>query len=308
MGERKYREIMKKHFPGYYTYTKQEQKDLIGKSTIVFGASVLLDLLKISYGKDFLDIVSNKIGMERLWLPYDTAWLYHERLAAIIDEQIKNVDSAASALYRLKDSFSDNGQHPYIPDTLKMDFDKMMNKIKDALDKDRSFLLGHLDNSLLRKRIDVIFQGRIGEPYEQNQMEQLYRESEERHKQHRHPCIDFSSSKNIRIRHHRLIVWKQIERYAKEEQKPIVLVLNRITPNWFFIYNDAMVRPHQNLINEFIENTGQNIYIITAHELIDRLISKKTSDVNNLLTQLKNKPDYTFNQQTDLKDNIETTQ
>ena len=281
-------------------------KDLLGKSTIVFGASVLLDLLKISYGMDFLDIVNEKIGIERLWLPYDTAWLYHERLATVVDEQIKNVDSAASALNRLKASFSDNGQHPYIPDTLKVGFDNMMKKIKDALDKDRNFLLGHLNNSDLRKRIDELFQGRIGEPYEQNQLEQLYQESEERHKQRRHPSIDFSSSKNIRIRHHRLIVWKQIERYAQEEQKPIVLVLNRITPNWFFIYNDAMVRPHQNLINEFIENTKQNIYIITAHELIDRLIGKKTPKINNLLTQLKNKPDFTYNQQTDLKDNTAT--
>lgn len=297
---------MKKHFPGFYPYTTQELRDLIGKSTIVFGASVLLDLLKISYGMDFLDIVNEKIGTERLWLPYDTAWLYHERLANVVDEQIKNVDSAASALNRLKASFSDNGQHPYIPDTLKVDFDKMMNKIKDALDKDRNFLLVHLNNSDLRKRIDEMFQGRIGEPYEQNQLEQLYQESEERHKQRRHPSIDFSSSKNIRIRHHRLIVWKQIERYAKEKQKPIVLVLNRITPNWFFIYNDAMVRPHQNLINEFIENTNQNIYIITAHELIDRLTGKKTPKINNLLTQLKNKPDFTYNQQTDLRDNTAT--
>lgn len=297
---------MKQHFPGFYPYNNQELKDLLGKSTIVFGASVLLDLLRISYGKDFLDIVNEKIGTERLWLPYDTAWLYHERLANVVDEQIKNVDSAAAALNRLKASFSDNGQHPYIPDTLKVDFDKMMNKIKDALDKDRNFLLGHLNNSSLRKRIDEIFQGRIGEPYEQNQLEQLYQESEERHKQRMHPSIDFSSNKNIRIRHHRLIVWKQIERYAKEKQKPIVLVLNRITPNWFFIYNDAMVRPHQNLINEFIENTKQNIYIITAHELIDRLTGKKTPEINNLLTRLKNKPDFTYNQQTDLKDNIAT--
>ena len=297
---------MKKHFPGFYPYNNQELKDLLGKSTIVFGASVLLDLLKISYGMDFLDIVNEKIGIERLWLPYDTAWLYHERLATVVDEQIKNVDSAASALNRLKASFSDNGQHPYIPDTLKVGFDNMMKKIKDALDKDRNFLLGHLNNSDLRKRIDELFQGRIGEPYEQNQLEQLYQESEERHKQRRHPSIDFSSSKNIRIRHHRLIVWKQIERYAQEEQKPIVLVLNRITPNWFFIYNDARVRPHQNLINEFIKNTKQNIYIITAHELIDRLIGKKTPKINNLLTQLKNKPDFTYNQQTDLKDNTAT--
>lgn len=297
---------MKQHFPGFYTYSKQEQKDLISKSTIVFGASVLLDLLKISYGKNFLDIVSKEIGSERLWLPYDTAWLYHERLATIVDEQVKNVDSAASALNRLKDSFLDNGQHPYVSDTLKVSFDKMMNQLKDALDKDRDFLLSHLNNSILRKRIDEVFHGRIGEPYEQNQLEQLYQESEERHKQGRHPSIDFSSSKNIRIRHHRLIVWKQIERYAKEEKKDIVLVLNRITPNWFFIYNDALVRPHQNLINEFIDNTGQNIYIITAHELIDRLVSRKSTDVSNLLTQLKNKPDFTYNQQTDLKDNTAT--
>lgn len=299
---------MKDHFPGFYTCTNQELKKLIGKSTIVFGASVLLDLLKMSYGKVFLDIVSREIGTEHLWLPYDTAWLYYERLATVIDEQVKNVDSAASALNRLKASFSDNGQHPYISETLKLKFDDMMDQLKGALDKDRNFLLGHLNNSKLRRRIDEMFQGRIGEPYEQDQLEQLYQESEERHRQCRHPSLDFSGSKNIRIRHHRLIVWKQIERYAKKEQKSIVLVLNRITPNWFFIYNDTIVRPHQNLIKEFVENTGQEIYIITAHELVDKLVSKKSFDVCNLLTHLKNKPDFTYNQQTDLKDNTVTTQ
>jgi len=296
---------MKQHFPGFYTYTPQELRDLISKSTIVFGASVLLDLLKISYGMDFLDIISKEVPKERLWLPYDTAWLYHERLATVIDEQIQNVDSAASALNRLKDSFSDNGQHPYIPDNLKLNFDNTMNQLKNALEKDRTFLLGHLNNSYLRKRIDEMFRDRIGDPYEQNQLEQLYIESEERHKQLRHPCLYFSSSKNIRIRHHRLIVWKQIERYAKEEGKPVVLVLNRITPNWFFIYNDAMVRPHQNLINEFIENTHQNIYIITAHYLIDKLVTKKSQEITNLLAQLKNKPELLYNQQTD--DNTTST-
>ena len=83
------------------------------------------------------------------------------------------------------------------------------------------------------------------------------------------------------------------------------MVLNRITPNWFFIYNDAMVRPHQNLINEFIENTHQNIYIITAHYLIDKLVTKKSQEITNLLAQLKNKPDLMYNQQTD--DNTATT-
>ena len=67
-----------------------------------------------------------------------------------------------------------------------------------------------------------------------------------------------------------------------------------------------MVRPHQNLINEFIKNTNQNIYIITAHELIERLTPKKTSNVISLLNQLNNKPDLQFNQQTDLKDNTTT--
>ena len=296
---------MKQHFPGFYNYTPQEPRNLISKSTIVFGASVLLDLLKISYGMDFLDIISKEIPKERLWLPYDTAWLYHERIATVIDEQIKNVDSAASALNRLKDSFSDNGQHPYIRDILKVDFDNMMNRLKDALEKDRNFLLSHLNNSDLRKRIDELFRDRIGDPYEQNQLEQLYLESEARQKQLRHPCIYFSSSKNICIRHHRLIVWKQIERYAKEQEKPVVMVLNRITPNWFFIYNDALVRPHQNLINEFIENTHQNIYIITAHYLIDKLATKKTQEITNLLAQLKNKPDLLYNQQTD--DNFAST-
>ena len=78
-------ECSRKDRPGFVV---QELFKLAPEANSCIGASVLLDLFRISEGLKFLELIESKIPKERLWLPYDTAWLYHDRMASVIQEQI----------------------------------------------------------------------------------------------------------------------------------------------------------------------------------------------------------------------------
>lgn len=282
---------MKTLFPGFYPYTNNQVKAFIKDSTIVFGASVLLDLYRISHWAVFLNLVKSKNCEDRLWLPYDTAWLYHNRLSEVIDEQIEQVKTASKYLNSFKEAIESPFSHPFISKDLKSRFGSFIEDASQALEDDRNYLVQNLKSSDLKSRIDKMFEGKIGAPYENAHLEQLYDESNSRYESQISPCLTLSSNPDVRIKHNRYVIWKQIQKQAKDSGKPVLLVLNRITPNWFFIFNEEVVYPRQELINEFNKFTGQSIHIITAYSFIDFLTKdNRTVEQEALLKQLHNKP------------------
>lgn len=283
---------MKDLFPGYYPYTKEQIKDFIQKANIVFGASVLLDLFRISDSTLFLKLIEEKIH-EKLWLPYDTVWLYHNRLVSVIDEQIEDCNNASKHINAFKESINNKYGHPYITQDLMTKFDEFISEVEKALESDRELLLSYLSNNDIKNKISELFHNHIGTEYDTTRLMQIFDESKKRNEEQKPPCMTFSSSTSPRIKHNRYVVWKQIQQYAKDEKKPILIVLNRITPNWFFIYKDKVVTPHQALINEFKQETGQNVYILSVHDFLTHLLSpseKQEPEIQKLLSQLHKKP------------------
>lgn len=291
---------MKELFPGFYPNSHQQIQKFFDEATIVFGASVLLDLFRISYGRKFLELIETKVPKDRIWLPYDTAWLYHNRLVDVIQEQIDEDSKASLHLTAFKESVHNNYSHPFIRQDLMEKFDDFVTEVEASLESDRKFLVTCLGTHDYKNRISKLFQGRIGCEYDKTQTLQAYAESKKRNESQIPPCITFSSSPDPRIKHNRYVIWKQIQQYAKENKKPVLMVLNRITPNWFFIYKDSFIMPHQHLINEFKQETGQNIYILSAHHFLKHLLSpqeRQDSVIIKLLSQLHDKPTMGHNQQ-----------
>lgn len=291
---------MKDLYPGYYPYNKTQRKAFIKDATIVFGASVLLDLYRISHGKQLLDLVEKKVPKDKLWLPYDTVWLYHNRLFSVIDEQIEDDNNASMHLTSFKESINNRYGHPYIPQDQMVRFNSFIEELEKSIETDRNFLLSFLEQNELKTRISNLFHSCIGDEYDATQMRQVFDESQERNRLQIPPCLTFSSSKDPRIINNRYVIWKQIQNYAKENHKSVLMVLNRITPNWFFIYKDRVVTPHQSLINEFKQITGQNIYIMSIYDYVKDLLDSKdlnNPEVKKILAQLHDKPTHGHSQQ-----------
>ena len=190
-----------------------------------------------------------------------------------------------------KEAIESPFSHPFISNDLKNRFGLFIKEASQALEDDRNYLVQNLKSSDLKSRIEKMFHGKIGAAYENAHLEQLYDESKIRYENQISPCLTLSSNPDLRIKHNRHVIWKQIQKQAKDSGKPVLLVLNRITPNWFFIFNEEVVFPRQELINEFNSYTGQSIHIITAYSFIDYLTKdNRTTEQEALLKQLHNKP------------------
>lgn len=288
---------MRELFPGYYPYDRESVSAFINKATVVLGASVLLDLYRISNNDLFLDILEDTKVTERLFMPYDTAWLYHHKLHSVIDEQMNSVNSASVALSSLKRVLENPFGHPYIKGDLVASFNKLVDELKTSLESDKKYLFAQLSTSDLKNRISKMLSGHVGAKYDDEMYRQLYDESKKRFQLQQPPCISMSSSKDDRAYHNRYIVWKQIIKYAKEKRQPVVLVLNRITPNWFFIYNETFITTHHDLINEFKRDTEQDLIILSAYDFIKAITNgNKDTNIQPLLNQLHSAPTMGNNQ------------
>lgn len=107
---------MKSKFSGYYNYSNGELRDILSNSIITLDYSLLLDINKLSHGRLMLDILNH--FSERLWLPYDTAWMYHQNLQRSIEEQMNKVDSAKKYLTSFKNAADDHKSVVFITNRL----------------------------------------------------------------------------------------------------------------------------------------------------------------------------------------------
>ncbi len=276
-------------FPGYYPFTRKQLKSFSKDATIVFGASVLLDLYRINYWKVFLDIVERNNLQERLWLPYDTAWIYHNRLPQVIKSQLEEVKTAAKYLEQFKSKVDNPYGHPFISKDLIEQYNQFVIAVSESLNQDARYLIENLRHSELKSKLSNLFNDKVGIPYDESKMAQLYNEAKRLNMANKCPCLTISSSLDIRFQSNRYIIWKQIQQHAKETGKPVLLVLNRITPNWFDIYNDETILPQHELINEFKSGTGVDIHITTAYDFIKHFSGNHPNKAE-LLHQLHNKP------------------
>lgn len=293
---------MEKQFPGFYPQNLNNLKTLVDSSTVVFGATVLLDLYRINHWSYFLDIAEGKIKQDKRWLPYDTAWYYHTRLPQTIQDEIEKVKTASMYLQNFKDMIDDGRHHPFVQDDIMSKFNEFVQDATNALASNTNSLTDNYRVGEVKRRIAKFFEGRTGSAYDESKLSQLLTESETRFHDQMCPCISLSTSQDKRIKANRYIIWKQMQQHAKETQEPILLVLNRITPNWFAIYHDDVVVPQPSLVNEFIVKTGQPIYIVSAHDFI-RQIADECDQKNELLKELHDKPTFGNNQQIDFHNN-----
>lgn len=298
MGKGKFSKIMKEYFPGFYHSAQDACLDFQQNSLIVIDAYLLLDLFRISESREFIELLKKESIKKNLWLPYDSVWLYHQLMQSVLMEQIDKVKSTLSYLTLFKQNAEDKCTHPYIGDELMKKTDQLIAELKEKLDqesKDLADTLQNKDDSIIASIDDLYPKDKIGIEYNATELEQLYDEASKRYANEIPPgylCDD--SCKNERIKYHDYIIWNEIQRRIKDDKKSIVFVTNRIRPDWFFIYDDKVIGPRKELVNEFKRNTQCDICIFTARFFVSKIVDKRQKKYEKLLGQLPEIPIYGY--------------
>lgn len=286
---------MQKHFPGFYPL-KDITKELMDKAIIVLDTDVLLDLFRL-HPKDAICFVRllKKIK-DKLWMPYDIAWLYHKKVDEEIQRQIDHINSVLSHLSLCIEAVKAYKMYPYLNRDLIDFLQFVINRVTEACQKETYSLSKRLKDCRIKKSLRELFEGKIGESYSEGELENIYQKGEERYKNAEPPGYESEDTPEKRIRYHDLIIWEQMLAYAqngKNKCKGILFVTGKVRPDWYYVVNGKVISTRHELINEFMQkvngtrcNADKFFYCMSSKRLVE-IIGSEYHVVHPGLVHLK---------------------
>ena len=268
---------MRNLFRGYYKPTPEELAQIWQQCIFSFDANVLLHIY--SYTPEtrerFFEILT---GLnERIWIPHQVAYEYQKNRLYVISDQTKAYADIESILnknfYNLRtELFKDYKRHPFlntqeILEHLENSIEEIRAKIKLA----QSNHPNHLEKDDLREILTDLLEGKVGKPYCEDELENIYQKAEKRFSYKRPPGYK-DAKKPVPKNYGDVVLWFQLIDYARVQQKPIIFVTDDDKEDWWLKYDGETVEPRPDLIQEIVSEVGVEdfkFYMYHSDQFID---------------------------------------
>ena len=291
---------MKNRFAEYYELPEERIKEIWENSLIVFDTNVLLNLYR--YNEDarteFINVI--KFYKERLWIPYQVGLEFHRRREDILRKNAKAYSILAEKLSKelvgvVSSLESEYARHPYISiKDIKKKVERCAESLAKSLEKQAKEHPDYSQGDDTLKSITELFDGRVGNDFEEKDLEALYKEGEKRYANQVPPgyCDEKNKKeKGKRSLYGDLVVWKQTIHHCKEQAKSLILITDDHKPDWWDKI-EGKHSPRKELIKEFVDNTGQGILIYDSSRFLEYAKNNKKLSVStktiNEVEKIKN--------------------
>jgi hypothetical protein len=231
-------------FPEYYALPEEDFSKLWDGCLFILDTNILLNLYRYSpktRGKffEFLNRLSS-----RLWLPHQVAKEYqHQRLNVIVEETFEKSPLELS--------------------------DELYNRIMDELNSRIKEYEQLFQNDTIRPIIDSLYENKIGLPFSQQDLEEIFKKGEKRYSNNIPPGYEDARIKKDNQKFGDLILWYQIMRDAREKGKPIILITDDRKEDWWWIHHGKTSGPRPELIKEFLSETNMTLHIYNSNRFVD---------------------------------------
>lgn len=294
---------MKSKLRAFYTTPSIEIDD---ENTIFITDSNVLISLYL-FENDSFDSISKimKEQKNKFWIPFHVALEYqrnrinqikldHQVRGAIesyFDKSYRNMDDLISVIERKKSK-----KYKGIIDGLKGILEESKERKSAFLNEQSTLLLSPTKddyfNDKVRCVIDEVFEGRVGEPYDQERLSIIYSEGAKRYEKQIPPGFKddnkeeqafYYNGVEYKNRYGDLIIWNQTLDFIRgiDGNKTIVFVTNDMKDDWWLKLNDVKI-PHFYLKGEvFSTNPNVNFELISADDFF-RILVKSTSEGKNV--------------------------
>lgn len=255
---------MKELFKGFYTPSPSEIKKAweSEKTLFVFDTNVLLNLYTYTEAtrNDFFQII-NKLS-NRIWLPYHVGLEYQRNRLNVIKNEKGIFNDIHTYLDNLEKNITTNNKlqelklNQRLPDLhektekIKDDMNKLIAEYKKEVDKWNKRQPDVRSSDAIRKKIDHIFNQRIGlPPKDQEWLDSIYKEGEKRYKLNVPPGYKDMKDKEDKDNflyanleyipmYGDLIIWKQVmEKATSEEIDSVIFITDDVKEDWWYILN-----------------------------------------------------------------------
>lgn len=267
---------MKDLFPGHFKESEKKLREVWDTSLFIFDANILLNLYRYSdtTRSEFLRIL-DKIK-DRVWIPHRAAEEYLNNRLSVIDQQEKSYDETKKSIESLKSDLENARQHPFVSNKTMTKVSKVFDELCEELKKNKSVHTNRISNDEIKDAISVIFDNRVGLPYEKEKLTELISEGEERYKQKIPPGFkDGSKSGDSDIfiekcrKYGDLIVWTQVIEKSIESGKGVVLVTDDKKEDWWEKFKGRTVGPRPELVKEFKDRADNTFHMYQADRFLE---------------------------------------
>lgn len=278
---------MKSRLPEYFEPSETEIKDIWNNGTIVLDANVLLNLFRYSKTsrEELIKII--KHYKNRLWLPYQVAFEFLENsnsvpssLSKVLNETLKAIDSISGYIENQLKLNDYDKYHLLKPTELRNDIKKFQDTLRKRVEKIKSEY-DTIDKKDIVKQVTDIYDGKVGEDYPEDKLEQLLKEGEKRFKEKIPPGYkDLEDKKEAPKRHiyGDFIWWMQAADYAKANHCDLVIVTDDSKEDWWYKVGHETKSPRVELIKEFSKLTdGQSFHMYRTGRFME--LAKKYDNV-----------------------------
>lgn len=257
---------MKKMFKGYYRPTDEEYKKLWDECYFIFDTNVLLKLYRYSKSTREKLIKIIKSLQERVWIPNQVGHEFHQRRPEVIKKQYDIYSEIEKDLDKMKNDFLRKySLHPYI-DIQKVN--EYFEKIKTYINQRKEKHPNLLKSDSLLDTISEIFEGKIGEGFDEAKIEDIYKEGKKRYDRKIPPGY-CDNKKEEDSKFGDLVLWKQIIEKVKADKKLVIFVTDDSKEDWWQIVGkDTTLGPRPELKQEIHREAGVDFHMYNADQFI----------------------------------------
>lgn len=278
---------MKDNFNGFYRPTEREFKKMWSESYFVFDTNVLINPFRFqeTAREVIFEILEKLCKSDRIWIPHQVGLEYHHNVDEEIYKQEKSYEDLKTSITKLGTDLENEYKRISLKhstlilnDAIQKKFNDVLEELTQEVDKQKK---EHPDCEKLKLRIARIFKGKVGAPYTQEQLDELYNEGEKRYEHSVPPGFRDESRKGESKRYFDgifytkkygdLVLWKQIIDFAKDKETDVIFVTDDEKADWWSISHGKTVGPHPELLQEFKRETeGKNIYIYKTKQFLEQ--------------------------------------
>jgi hypothetical protein len=273
---------MENFIPGHRQLTEEDFRQMWRECTFAFDASMLLNIYR--YPSNTLDIFFTILERlkDRIWIPYQVAVEYHKNREVVIAYQLNMYDSVVELFNKsygsIKNELDKFKRHSSIkPEQLLELFQSGIQQVKESLKHDKENHPNLAASDPLREKLIELFSGKVGSPFDNNRLSEIYLEAEQRFKIKQPPGFEDAKNKPIPERYGDVVVWFQLIEYAKATQKPLIFVTDERKEDWWLRQNNKTVSPRPELTYEIQTQAGIKFYMYHSEQFIKYLEAQQAA-------------------------------
>lgn len=288
---------MKSRFRGYYPPSDDEMNNIWEEGLIVLDTNALLNILRYSASTrdQLLDLLDKQ--KEQIWIPYQVGLEFHRNRRKMPGELTSAFAGVQTALEEAEQSIgvalNALGRHAkQEAGDLGAAFDKHAKKLKKKLRRaSRTHTVAVTSDEAQAAtftRISELYDGRVGEPYDEEKLQALFKEGATRYAKQIPPGYKDEAEKQDDRKYGDLVLWRQILDHATVHKKPLLFVTDDNKEDWWERPSGKTVGPRPELVEEYYAASGQRAhfynlrrYLAFAKARGEAISSESVAEVKN---------------------------